>query len=133
MAIRPGQREPMPTPLHTGAPRAACQAAGSFARAVLRAGRLAHWPQAMLIGWLAALPWPSASAAETAQRGPDVTLIEGEERTIYEYRQNGQLRLVKIVPRNGRPYYLAPLDPSKGFGDFDKAEFVVPQWEIIRF
>ena len=66
-------------------------------------------------------------------RGPDITLIAGEERTVYEYRQNGQLRLVKIIPRNGRPYYLAPLDPSKGFGDFDKAEFVVPQWEIVRF
>lgn len=76
---------------------------------------------------------PFAHAAETAQQGPDVTLIEGEERTIYEYRQNGQLRLVKIIPRNGRPYYLAPLDPSKDFGDFDKADIVVPQWEIIRF
>ena len=75
----------------------------------------------------------AARGAETAQRGPDVTLIEGEDRTIYEYRQNGHLRLVKIVPRKGRPYYLAPLDPSKGFGDLDKAEFVVPQWEIIRF
>lgn len=83
---------------------------------------------------LACVVWSAgAHGAETPQRGPDVTLIEGEERTIYEYRQNGHLRLVKIVPRNGRPYYLAPLDPSKGFGDFDKAEFVVPQWEIIRF
>ena len=83
---------------------------------------------------LACALWPAlAHGADAAQRGPDVTLIEGEERTIYEYRQNGHLRLVKIVPRNGRPYYLAPLDPSKGFGDFDKAEFVVPQWEIIRF
>ena len=76
---------------------------------------------------------PAALGAETAQRGPDVTLIEGEERTIYEYRQNGQLRLVKIVPRNGRPYFLAPLDPAQGFGDFDRAEFVVPRWEIVRF
>ena len=88
-----------------------------------------RWSLVVLMAWLVG----SAHGAETAQRGPDVTLIEGEERTIYEYRQNGQLRLVKIVPRNGRPYYLAPLDPSKGFGDFDKAEFVVPQWEIVRF
>ena len=87
----------------------------------------------VLPGLLAGLAMPGAHAAETAQRGPDVTLIEGEERTIYEYRQNGQLRLVKIIPRNGRPYFLAPLDPSKGFGDFDKADFVVPQWEIVRF
>ena len=92
-----------------------------------------RWSLMMLTAWLGAVAVASAHGAETAQRGPDVTLIEGEERTIYEYRQNGQLRLVKIIPRNGRPYYLAPLDPSKGFGDFDKAEFVVPQWEIVRF
>ena len=92
-----------------------------------------RWSLMMLTAWLGVVGVASAHGAETAQRGPDVTLIEGEERTIYEYRQNGQLRLVKIVPRNGRPYYLAPLDPSKGFGDFDKAEFVVPQWEIVRF
>ena len=87
--------------------------------------------RAAALGLLAAST--TALGAETAQRGPDVTLIEGEERTIYEYRQNGQLRLVKIVPRNGRPYFLAPLDPAQGFGDFDRAEFVVPRWEIVRF
>ena len=92
-----------------------------------------RWSLSVFMAGLGVVAVASAYGAETAQRGPDVTLIEGEERTIYEYRQNGQLRLVKIIPRNGRPYYLAPLDPSKGFGDFDKAEFVVPQWEIIRF
>ena len=104
-----------------------CKPSGATA-AVKIARRAARWPALALLA-----ACPAALAAETAQRGPDVTLIEGEERTIYEYRQNGQLRLVKIVPRNGRPYFLAPLDPAQGFGDFDRAEFVVPRWEIVRF
>lgn len=73
------------------------------------------------------------TAQETAQRGPDVTLIEGEDRTVYEYRQNGHLRMVKIVPEFGPPYYLVPVDPSEGFGDIDQAELLVPQWRIVEF
>jgi hypothetical protein len=66
-------------------------------------------------------------------RGPDVTLIASEERTVYEYRQNGQLRMIKVVPRFGRPYYLAPRDPTQGFGDLEQARTLVPEWVIWEF
>ncbi len=65
--------------------------------------------------------------------GPDVTIIEGEERTIYEYRQNGNLRMVKIVPNWGKPYYLYPRDGTTGFGDLEKADMLLPTWVIIEF
>lgn len=65
--------------------------------------------------------------------GPDVTIIEGEERTIYEYRQNGNLRMVKIVPNWGKPYYLYPRDGTTGFGDLEKADMLLPTWLIIEF
>lgn len=66
-------------------------------------------------------------------RGPDVTMIETEERVVYEYRQNGYLRMIKIVPRRGKPYYLVPRDPSKGLGTIEEADVLLPQWEIVRF
>ena len=66
-------------------------------------------------------------------RGPDVTLIETEERTIQEFRQNGVLVFVKITPKNGKPYYLAPRDPTKGWDDLERAEALVPRWVILRF
>ncbi len=66
-------------------------------------------------------------------RGPDVTLIETEERVVYEYRQNGLLRMIKIVPRRGKPYYLVPRDPARGLGTVEEADVLVPQWEIVRF
>jgi len=65
--------------------------------------------------------------------GPDVVITAGTERTVYEYRQGGQLRLVKIIPRIGRPYYLVPADPTRGFGDLDQANRLLPQWKIIEF
>lgn len=77
-----------------------------------------------------------ADAAEKRtreHRGPDVTLIETEERVVYEYRQNGLLRMIKIVPRRGKPYYLVPRDPAKGLGTIEEADMLVPQWEIVRF
>jgi len=65
--------------------------------------------------------------------GPDVVITAGKDRTVYEYRQNGQLRLVKIVPSLGRPYYLVPADQTRGFGDLNQAEMLLPQWTIIEF
>lgn len=66
-------------------------------------------------------------------RGPDVTIIADEERTIYEYRQNGHLRMVKIVPNWGRPYYLYPRDQTAGFGDLEQADMLLPTWVIVEF
>jgi len=66
-------------------------------------------------------------------RGPDVTLIESEDRTVFEYRQNGQLRMVKVIPKIGKPYYLVPSDPTRGFGDLERAETLIPSWPLIEF
>ncbi len=66
-------------------------------------------------------------------RGPDVTIITGKNKTVYEFRQNGVLRMVRVVPSFGKPYYLVPRDPSKGFGDLERADMLVPSWVIVRF
>lgn len=76
-------------------------------------------------------PPPAVSLQEA--RGPDVTLIAGEERTVYEYRQNGKLRMIKVVPKVGKPYFLAPRDPTTGFGDLEQADTLVPRWVLIEF
>lgn len=77
---------------------------------------------------------PAAAApAETDVRGPDVTIIEGEDRVIHEYRQNGELRMIKVVPNVGKPYYLVPRDETKGFGDLERADMLIPRWTIIEF
>jgi len=76
---------------------------------------------------------PPPAVSITEARGPDVTLIAGEKRTVYEYRQNGKLRLIKVVPENGRPYFLAPRDPTQGFGDLEQADMLVPEWVLIEF
>ena len=80
----------------------------------------------------AAAPESTAPTPEEL-RGPDVVIIAGEERTIYEYRQNGHLRMVKIVPNWGKPYYLLPRDQTAGFGDLERADALLPTWVIVEF
>ena len=105
--------------------------------------RIRKAPAAAQAGSAAASPQPSPSQEATppvAQgrpppefRGPDITLIAGEERTVYEYRQNGQLRMIKVVPKFGKPYYLAPRDPTLGWGDLEQADSLIAQWVLWEF
>jgi hypothetical protein len=92
-----------------------------------------HRPASILIALLALLPLSALGADSEGARGPDVTIIAGENRTIYEYRQAGQLRIVKIVPKHGRPYYLAPADETRGHGDLEQATMLIPRWVIVEF
>ena len=75
----------------------------------------------------------SVDAAEPDARGPDVTVVAGEKRLVYEYRQNGQLRMIKVVPKHGPPYYLVPRDETRGFGDLERADMLIARWTIIEF
>ncbi|MBL6708447.1 MAG: DUF2782 domain-containing protein [Pseudomonadales bacterium] len=69
----------------------------------------------------------------SAQRGPDVVIIAEEDKMIYEFRQNGELRMIRIVPTFGKPYYLVPADPTKGFGDLQRVDALVPSWVLWEF
>ncbi|MBK79395.1 MAG: hypothetical protein CMQ43_00555 [Gammaproteobacteria bacterium] len=74
-----------------------------------------------------------AATTDESLRGPDVTIIAEKERTIYEFRQNGELRMVRVVPAFGKPYYLVPRDPTQGFGDLERADMLLPSWVIVEF
>ncbi len=80
------------------------------------------------------LSLPSAQALEqSTERGPDIVIIEGESKSVYEYSQNGRLRVVKVVPVVGPPYYLVPADPTEGDGDLLRADKLNPSWRLIEF
>ena len=79
--------------------------------------------------------------APKVQRGyvpkADITITEGKDRLIKEYRINGELRAIKVTPTNGfPPYYLIDRD---GTGNFFKVgpdmgeEIVIPNWILIEW
>ncbi len=79
-----------------------------------------------LFGWTHAF-------AESIERGPDVVIIAGKDKVVYEFRQNGQLRMVRVVPKWGKPYNLVPRDRTRGCGDLEQADMLVPEWVIVEF
>ncbi len=67
---------------------------------------------------------------------PEVTIREEEGRTIQEYRVNGYLYMVKIIPVHGKPYYLMDLDGDGKFDEVrgdDPGRIVLPQWILYRW
>ncbi len=67
---------------------------------------------------------------------PEVTIIETDEETIYEYKVKGQTYMVKIEPVAGPPYYLLDTD---GDGTLDVQQdrrppnLSVPQWLLFSW
>ncbi len=77
---------------------------------------------------------PTASGASRDDFGDDdIQIIEGEDRTIYEYRNNGVLLMIKIVPKKGRAYYMVPADGSAHYQSLDHKKKLYPQWVIIEW
>jgi len=86
-----------------------------------------------LLAALVAAPLTAVGAEDELIRGPDVTIIAQEDKTVFEFRQGGELRMIRVVPRWGKPYYLVPDDRAKNFGDLERAERLLPSWVIIEF
>lgn len=63
----------------------------------------------------------------------DQIVIRGtEDATYYEYRVNGQLTEIKVVPEAGKPYYLVPADGG-GWIREDRSEMLVPSWVLFKW
>jgi hypothetical protein len=67
---------------------------------------------------------------------PEVTIIQGEDKLIEEYRINGNLYMVKITPSVGPAYYLLDQD---GDGKLESrtsrlgSDSTVPQWILFQW
>lgn len=93
------------------------------------------FPRMLALLAIAALPLSGINAAQApgAEETDQVVIVEGEDRTIYEYRQNGVLTMIKVVPDNGRPYYMVPANGAAHFEDLDHKRKLYPQWIIVEW
>ncbi|WP_197038371.1 DUF2782 domain-containing protein [Billgrantia saliphila] len=74
-----------------------------------------------------------ALAQSSADVEPDITIRQEADRTIREYRVNGQLYAIEIRPRSGPGYFLVDHD---GDGNFERQEgdrVAIPEWVLIRW
>lgn len=62
---------------------------------------------------------------------PQVVITADEDATFYEYRVNGELREIKVVPKVGPPYYLVPA--PDGWVRQDQSQLRIPSWVIFSW
>jgi len=80
-------------------------------------------------------PPPPPDLASDTDLEPQVTIIRREGEVVEEVRVQGELRFVKVTPRNGRPYYLIPDGNGNTFLRRDSLDISlkVPMWVLFSF
>jgi hypothetical protein len=63
---------------------------------------------------------------------PDIRITYKDDSTYYEYRVNGQLKEIKVVPAVGKTYYLVP-QKDGSMKQLDTSSLVLPKWVIFRW
>ena len=77
---------------------------------------------------------PQVESGEVLE--PEVTIIEDDRGIVHQYRVNGQVYMVKVVPSSGPAYYL--LD-TNGDGtldvqqDYHPGNIAIPQWVLFSW
>lgn len=67
---------------------------------------------------------------------PDIELRDFENRTVEEYRINGNLYMIRITPKFGPAYYLVD---DTGTGELDLRrtaygrDIVIPRWTLLTW
>ncbi len=73
-----------------------------------------------------------AAAAQAISSADEVIITEEGEQTTYEYRLNGELRLIRVVPAVGPEYYLYPEDQTLE-GGIDQSDGLLVRWKLLEF
>jgi hypothetical protein len=88
----------------------------------------------LLLASLLAITSFAAFADDAPSAEPDVTIRQEGDRTVQEYRVNGFLYAIKIIPKTGKPYFLVRADGSDGnFVRSDSPDMLIPSWEIFKW
>jgi len=61
---------------------------------------------------------------------PQITVRQEQDRTIREYRANGQLYAIEIIPNQGSSFFLVDHDGNGNFERQEGGQVAVPQWAL---
>jgi Protein of unknown function (DUF2782) len=64
---------------------------------------------------------------------PEITITSKGNEIHEEYRYNGVLYMVKVIPAHGPPYYLVYDERGRSRRSDLEPDIIVPQWVIKRF
>lgn len=66
---------------------------------------------------------------------PEITIRDGKEETVYEYRRNGKLIMVRVQPSSGPAYYFFDADGDGVLEqhDDDPRKNPTVQWMLLQW
>jgi hypothetical protein len=90
--------------------------------------------RALAVTGLTLIMSQTALAQESVTAEPDVVIRQEGDRTVEEYRVNGFLYAIKVIPKAGPPYYLVAVDDEGNFMRSDQPEGMrIPSWKIFEW
>ncbi len=79
-------------------------------------------------------PAPDVQLPSSATPEPEVTITTKGTEIHEEYRVNGKLYMIKVIPAHGKPYYLIDREGSGEFRHTDlQPNISIPMWVLKRF
>ncbi|MDN6318805.1 MAG: DUF2782 domain-containing protein [Marinobacter sp.] len=69
---------------------------------------------------------------QPSNEGQQIVIRSGDDEIFYEYRVNGQIMEIKVVPEVGSEYYLVPADGG-GWARESDSDMLVPSWILLRW
>lgn len=90
----------------------------------------------IMAGLLALTPTlPAQAETVVSQSDEQITIRPGDKgEVLYEYRINGQIKEIRVVPKIGKPYYLVPSDTRGGpYIRMDSSQLLIPSWVLFRW
>ena len=78
---------------------------------------------------------PKNLRPDDLEQRDDTTVVirPGSNETIREYRINGFLYGIQVIPKIGKPYYLVAADNMGNFMNMDKPGMLIPSWTIFEW
>jgi len=73
----------------------------------------------------------AAEPPQSNPNDPEIIIRHDQSKTVYEYRINGALIEMKVVPKHGKEYYLVP--SNGGWIKEGKSQLLVPSWVIFSW
>lgn len=80
-------------------------------------------------------PPPPPVGLEAPDAEPEITITKKGADTIQEYRINGELYMMKVIPSHGVPYYLVKEDQDAGWSRVpdSNSPITIPKWVLFNF
>ena len=84
----------------------------------------------LILALLCVLPLTGYSADDLGE--PEIVIRQMEDKMVHEYSLNGFVYAIKVIPENGKPYFLVA-ENGDHFINIAEPNVLIPKWTIFSW